>query len=147
MTIEIRKYDSRDLDDMMVIWRAATVLAHDFQGETELVRDEEMIRNEFIDQTESWVAWLDGELVGFMSLAGTLIVALFVNPSLHRGGVGSALLAHANNLHGPLSVEVFADNPIGIPFYKKYRFKLIREEENPFYPGRQHWIMGQDGAE
>ena len=146
MTPEIRKYDAADLDGMMAIWRAATVLAHDFQGD-ELDRDEAMIRNEFMDQTESWTAWLDGRLVGFISLVGKLIVALFVDPTLHRSGVGSTLMAHVNKLHGPLSVEVFADNPIGLPFYEKHGFKLIREEENPLYPGQSHWIMGQDGAE
>ena len=78
---------------------------------------------------------------------GKLIVALFVDPTLHRSGVGSALMTHVNKLHGPLSVEVFADNPIGLPFYEKHGFKLIREEENPLYPGQSQWIMGQDGAE
>ena len=147
MTVEIKKYRIADLDNMMVIWRAATVLAHDFQGAAELERDEAMIRNEFMDKTESWTAWLNGELVGFISLAEKLIVALFVDPTLHRGGVGSALMAHVNCLHGPLSVEVFANNPIGIPFYKKHGFRLLREEENPYYPGQTNWIMGQDGVE
>lgn len=146
MTLEIKPYQAADLDRMMVIWRAATVVAHDFQGAAELDRDEAMIRDEFIDKTESWTAWHEQEMVGFISLADKLIVALFVDPARHRGGIGTALIAHARKLHGPLGVEVFAENTNGIAFYEKNGFKLTKEEDNPFYPGHRHWIMAQEGA-
>ena len=146
MTLKIEKYRATDLDRLMAIWRAATVVANDFQGPAELDRDEAMIRNKFIDKGETWTAWFGDELVGFISLAGPLIVALFVDPTRHRGGVGSALIAHVNRLHGPLSVEVFAENTNGVTFYKKHGFKLRKEEENSFYPGHLLWIMGQKGV-
>ena len=82
-------------------------------------------------------------MVGFISLIDKLIVALFVDVARHRGGVGSALVAHANGLHGLLGVEVFPENSIGMSFYQKHGFEKVREEQNALYPGHPHWIMEQ----
>jgi len=144
--LAIKEYKTADLDRMMTIWRAATVVAHDFQSAADLDRDEAMIRNEFIDKTESWTAWEGNRLVGFISLMGDMIVALFVDPARHRGGIGSALIAHVNELHGPLKVEVFAENANGVAFYEKHGFRYEREEEIPHYPGHVQWIMAQPDA-
>ena len=54
MNPKIEEYKAADLDRIMTIWRAATLVAHDFQGPAELDRDEALIRNEFIDKTETW---------------------------------------------------------------------------------------------
>lgn len=144
--IDIKSYVGSDLDRMMTIWRAATVVAHDFQTAADLDRDEAMIRNEFVDKTESWTAWDGDRMVGFISLMGEVIVALFVDPKRHRGGIGSALIGHVNSLHGPLCVEVFAENRNGIAFYEKNGFRFRSEEEMPHYPGHVQWIMAQPGA-
>jgi len=143
LILAIKKYQPEDLDAMMALWRASTVLAHDFQSADELDRDEDLIRNKYIAQTETWVAWEGEQMVGFISLVGTLIVALFVDASRHRAGIGSALLAHVISLHGPLGVEVFPENTNGVAFYQKHGFKKVREEKNALYPGHPHWIMEQ----
>lgn len=147
MTITIRKFDAADTDRIIKIWRAATVIAHPFQT-AELDRDEALIRDEYMPQVESWVACdaETGEIAGFISLADKLIVALFVDPALQRGGVGGRLVAHVNGLLGPLSVEVFAENAIGVPFYKKNGFRFVRSETIALYPDHEQWIMCQEGA-
>ena len=147
MNLKMETYRAPDLDRLMTVWRAATITAHEFMGAAELDRDEALIRNEFIDKTETWTVRHDDEMVGFISLMGTRIVALFVDPVQHRRGIGSALMRHVNRLHGPLSVEVFGENTRGVSFYKKHGFKLKREEENSLYPGHPHWIMEQESAE
>ncbi len=141
----IRPFVPDDLDDMMRIWRGATVVVHDFMTEADLDRDEEMIRGGMIDQTESWMACRDREIEGFISLMGRLIVALFVAPEFHRMGVGTRLIAHVNDLHGPMNVEVFKENVTGVAFYRKNGFEFVREEPNPFYD-RPQIIMAQPGA-
>ena len=146
MTIEIRAYTPADLDRVMMVWRAATVIAHPFQGRVELDRDEDLIRNQYMNLTESWCAWERVRLAGFISLRGTRIVALFVDPACQRGGIGGRLLAHAIERQGPLSVEVFQENRIGVQFYEKHGFEFVREEPIPMYPGHTQWVMAQKGA-
>ena len=142
----IKPYDSADLDRMMELWRLASAAAHPFQGTAELDRDEALIRSEYIARTETWCAWLGSRLVGFISLADTRVVALFVDPSEHRKGIGSQLLAHANERHGPLSVEVFADNRMAVPFYRRHGFSYVRDEPIDMYPDQTQWLMAQPGA-
>ena len=50
-----------------------------------------------------YVAELDGRVAGFLSLwlPERFIHLLFVDPSLHRRGVGKALLSHALEILGP----------------------------------------------
>jgi ribosomal protein S18 acetylase RimI-like enzyme len=131
----------------MAVWRRATVLAHPFQTPADLDRDEALIRKEYLPRTETWCALFGDRLVGFLSLVGTRIVALFVDPSDHRQGIGGRLLAHANDRHGPLTVEVFADNRIAMPFYRRHGFTFAREESNPHYRGQIHWLLSQPGAD
>ncbi len=127
MTIEIRAYTPADLDRVMMVWRAATVIAHPFQGRVELDRDENLIRNQYMNLTESWCAWERDRLVGFISLLATRIVALFVDPACQRGGIGGRLLAHANEVHGPLSVEVFQELVV-LPELLPPEFSLLSQE-------------------
>lgn len=55
--LEIRVYGAGDIDAVIRLWRSATVVGHPFQGDAELDRDEELIRNQYIRQTETWCAW------------------------------------------------------------------------------------------
>jgi len=125
----------------MMVWRAATVIAHPFQGRVELGRDEDLIRNQYMNLTESWCAWERDRLVGFISLLATRIVALFVDPACQWGGIGGKLLARANEVHGPLSGEVFQENRIGLPFYEKHGFAFVREEPIPMGHGAKKRIL------
>lgn len=145
--MDIRAYRPEELDRVMAIWRAATAIGHPFQSEADLDRDEALIRNQYIDVTESWCARVDGELAGFVSLLGTRVVALFVDPARHRRGIGAALIAFANELHGPLSVEVFESNTVALPFYQRHGFRYLRDEPSPRYPDHTLWLMAQPGAE
>ena len=147
MAIKVRAYTPVDIARVIQVWRAASVIAHPFQGRAELDRDEALIRNQYMSRTESWCAWDEDQLVGFISLLGTCIVALFVDPAHQRSGIGGRLLAHANEVHGPLSVEVFPENRVGMPFYEKHGFGFVREEPNPMYPDHTQWIMAQKGVE
>jgi GNAT superfamily N-acetyltransferase len=143
----VRPYEDPDLDVLMAVWRRASAVAHPFQTTAELDRDEALIRARYLPRTETWCAFVDERLVGFLSLVGTRIVALFVDPPEHRKGVGARLLAHANARHGPLTVEVFASNRIAMPFYRRHDFTFAREEPNPLYPDHPQWLMAQPGAD
>ena len=144
--LTIRAYRTTDLDPVIRVWRAATVLAHPFLGPADLDQDEDLIRHQLIAKTETWLACHDETMLGFVSLMERTIVALFVDPAKHRSGIGARLLAHVNRLHGPLNVEVFADNGIAMPFYRKHGFTFQRIATNPVYPDQTQWIMAQPGA-
>ena len=113
----IRKYRPGDRDAVLGVWAAASTLAHPFLDEEFLEQERREIRNTHLPNAETWVWESEGRVVGFISLIGIEVGAIFVEPGLQRSGIGSALMDHARRLRGKLEVEVFSENEIGRAFY------------------------------
>ena len=82
----------------------------------------------YLPNTDTWVAEVDGDVMGFIALMGSEVGAIFLQPSHHGKGIGKALMDKAQSLHGNLEVEVFKENTIGRNFYSKYGFELLEEK-------------------
>ena len=118
----IRQYREDDTDALVSVWREANSLAQPFLSEAFVAQVTEDIRNIYLPNVETWVAEDNGNPVGFISVIGDEIGGLFLHPSFHGKGFGSALVDHAAGLHGPLRVEVFEQNAVGRRFYDRYGF-------------------------
>jgi putative acetyltransferase len=81
-----------------------------------------------LPKSETWVCEYNSEVVGFISLIGNEIAALFVQPEHHGIGLGRALVDKAFELHESLEVEVFEVNSIGLQFYFAYGFVAFLEK-------------------
>lgn len=123
----IRKYKTEDTDALITIWDHAEALAHPFLS-TE-VRDQvrKDIRNMYLPNAETWVLEYEGAPVGFIAMIDKEIGGLFLEPSQQGKGMGRQMVDHVVSLKGPLKVEVFKDNKIGLPFYKRYGFEVTGE--------------------
>jgi len=86
------------------------------------------------------VAQRDGEIVGFIALAGGFIGALFVDPAHHRAGVGRALLEDARRRRATLEVEVYAKNSLARAFYARLGFVACGERASDDR-GRRHALI------
>ena len=123
----IREYTSDDTDALISIWDKADTIAHSFLPETvkNQVRDD--MRNIYLPNAETWLLEENGEPAGFIAMIGTEIGGLFLDPSQHGKGLGRKMVDHVVNLKGPLTVEVFKENRIGLPFYERYGFVVASE--------------------
>jgi len=119
----IRDYVSSDADRIVCVWRKASALAHPFLTAGFMDEAEELIRNMFLPNAETFVADFKGTPIGFIAMMGNQIGGLFVDPMFHGLGVGRALVDHGVKRHGPLTVEVFEKNAIGRRFYDAYGFR------------------------
>jgi putative acetyltransferase len=123
----MREYKTEDTDALITIWDKAEPLAHPFLSDE--VRDQ--VRrdtvNIYLPNAETWVLENDGALVGFIAMIGTEIGGLFLDPSEQGKGLGRHMVDHIVALKGPLTVEVFKDNKIGLPFYERYGFVVTGE--------------------
>jgi putative acetyltransferase len=86
------------------------------------------ITNVHLPKAETWVWQSGGRVVGFISLLGNEVGAIFVDPKFQRAGIGRALMDHARELRTELELEVFTDNAMGRAFYAKYGFELMQEK-------------------
>jgi len=125
--MKVRQYNANDLESVLHTWEVASQVGHPFLSEQFLESERKNIPSVYIRNGDTWVATIQGSVVGFTILHGNEVGALFVNPEFHGNGIGFALMNKAKEIHGELKVEVFKENIIGNQFYSRYGFALIRE--------------------
>ncbi|WP_294228422.1 GNAT family N-acetyltransferase [uncultured Shimia sp.] len=124
----IRKFASRDTDSVLDVWAQANALAHPFLPDDVVAQVAKDMRAIYLPNAETWVLEVDDTPMGFIAMIDTEIGGLFVAPSSHGRGYGRALVDHVVAKKGPLTVEVFAANASGRPFYERYGFEQIGED-------------------
>lgn len=127
------------------IWLEASRLAHPFIGETRLSSQQSLIETQYLPHAETWVACINGEPAGFISLIDTFIGGLFVAPDQQGMGIGRRLIDHALNLKGELSLEVYTANAQAMRFYSALGFREVSrrpldDEGYPFENAKLHLI-------
>jgi ribosomal protein S18 acetylase RimI-like enzyme len=135
--VVIRPIDAAtDLERLSNIWFDASLKAHPFIGEARLVGQRRLVEEEYLPKAETWVACLDGEAIGFISLLGRFIGGIFISPDQQGLGVGRRLIAHALEKTGDLSLEVYTANEQAVLFYRALGFREVsrREVDDFGYP-------------
>lgn len=120
-----------DYDRMVRIWLDASVEAHDFISREFWVENAEAMRTRYLPAAENYACLRDGEIVGFISLIGNCIEALFVEPRIQGTGVGTALLNKAVSLRKELELSVYSDNKSALGFYIAQGFRVVEERTDP----------------
>jgi len=126
--MKIRQYQPSDLNAVLDSWEVATRLAHEFMTDEFIAQERINTAEIYLPNTDTWVAEIDGNVVGFIALMGNEVGAIFLQPNFHQKGIGKALMDKARDLHGALEVEVFKENVLGRSFYLKYGFKYFEEK-------------------
>lgn len=124
----IRKYQPADCEDVLRVWARASALAHPFLSEEFLEQERHNIPNVYLPNAETWVWTASERVVGFISLLGNEVGAIFVDPEFHRSGIGRALMNQARASRGELEVEVFEKNPLGKAFYARMGFQFMHRK-------------------
>jgi|SRR6056297_985024 len=120
--MNIREFVPGDTEKVLEIWFEASRSAHWFLGDSLLRSLKEEVRNKYIPMAETWISEEHGELIGFISLIGNYIGALFVHP-FHQGkGAGTCLIKKASSIKNELAVGVYEKNQRAQKFYKGLHF-------------------------
>ena len=85
------------------------------------------MRTLYLPAATSHVAECDGEVVGFYSLHGETLAALFVDPEHQGTGLGGLLIAHARKGRDRLELAVYSANHGARRFYEKHGFVATGE--------------------
>ncbi len=122
----IRPYRAEtDLARLSAIWFEASVRAHPFIGKTRLSRQRQRVERDYFPSARTFVALVEDEPVGFISLLGDFVGALFVRPDRQGQGFGRALLEHALAETPLLELEVYAANQAALGFYRSMGFREV----------------------
>lgn len=121
----IRKYEEKDTNSIVTVWRCSSELAHPFLKKDFLDSEAIALRDVYLKYAETWVTEIDNDIAGFISMAENEIAGLFLHPLFHHQGFGKAMIDKAVSLKGCLTVEVFKNNSIGRKFYDAYGFTIV----------------------
>jgi putative acetyltransferase len=120
------------------VWERAVRATHTFLSEQDIAGFLPKIQDEYLPAVEVIVAVdeLDRP-TGFIGVDGSHIEMLFVDPDLHRSGIGTALLERVIRERGALTVDVNEQNPDAVDFYERRGFAQTGRSEldadgNPF---------------
>ncbi len=121
----IRKYKDSDIDAILEVWYQASRMAHPFLDADFMGMEKRKIRDVYIPNTTTWVYEKDDVILGFISMMGNEVGAIFVRPDMHGKGIGRKLMDYVATFFDVMEVEVFERNRVGRAFYDKYGFKLV----------------------
>jgi len=124
----IRAYREKDLEAMLSIWLRASAKAHSFVGREYWESQIDNMRTVYIPASENYVYEIDSTIVGFYSLHGDTLAAIFVSPEHQGQGVGTALLDHAKTKRTQLKLTVYKENPASFGFYLSQGFCVVGEQ-------------------
>ncbi len=123
----IRKFGETDFEAIIGVWFAASQVATPFLSDEFLVEERDNIRKIWLPKAETWVYEGEVTVVGFISLIGNEVGAIFVHPDYQGRGIGRALMDHAASLRDYLYLDVFEEDAVGRRFYDRYGFQFERK--------------------
>ena len=121
----IRPYTAADLDELLEAWYQASLIAHFFLTEEFFVQERQQIAEQWLPMAETMVYEDKGRVVGFVSLVGNEVGAIFVYPDCQGRGIGRALMDWARASRPFLELDVFEANATGRRFYDEYGFQVV----------------------
>ncbi len=127
----IRPYRESDREEILKIWYKESLKSHSFIPGKYWEGHMETLKTKYLPESETYVADNDSRILGFISLIGNYIGALFVDEDYQGKGVGTALIAFAHKKQGGMFVDVYKENDRARRFYTDYGFKERREKVQP----------------
>lgn len=123
--VTIRPAREGDLDTLTDVWERAAHSSHAFMDPDDLTAMRPFIRDSYLPSMDVLLAELDGKSVAFVGAHGDHVELLYVDPPFHSHGLGTRLLAQVD----ARSVEVYADNTVGVGFYRSQGFTEVLRRE------------------
>lgn len=118
----IRGFRPGDRDELLDVWFRASKIAHSFLPDEFFTLERTNIAEQWLPIAATRVYESDGHVVGFLSLVGNEVGAVFVDPDHQGRGIGRALMDDARDARPYLELGVLEANASGRGFYRRYGF-------------------------
>lgn len=122
----IRKFESKDINKVMQIWKKENIRTHKFIPEEFWEKNYSHVK-EAISNAEIYVYECGDNIVGFIGINDKYIEGIFVDNNNQCKGVGTALLNKAKEGKDSLTLSVYKKNINAINFYKRNNFMIVSE--------------------
>ena len=125
--MEIRKLENKDITEVVELWYDTSIVAHDFISADYWEENKDAMAKEYLPNSETYVAIIGDEIVGFIAMAENYLAALFVNNNMQRDGIGKQLLEFVKDIRKTIQLKVYKKNSKSIQFYLSQGFNILKE--------------------
>lgn len=126
--IIIRECFPEEIGKVVELWFEVSVEAHDFIPPDYWSKNKAKMASDYLPAADTLVA-VDGvNVVGFISIVGDYLAAIFVRSSVQGKGIGSMLLNEIKKGRNSLGLRVYKKNKKSVGFYQNQGFKVESEE-------------------
>lgn len=126
----IRKFEKRDINDVMQIWKNENIKTHKFIQKEYWENNYSYVK-EILPNAEIYVYVIKEKIVGFIGLNQNYIEGIFVDINNQDNGIGTSLLNKIKENKTTLTLNVYKKNKKAINFYKKNDFVIVSENIDP----------------
>jgi putative acetyltransferase len=127
--MKISKCKMSDIDQIVNIWLAGSLKAHDFICEEYWESQKEAMATKYLPVAETFVicGQEKEQILGFVSMLEDYLAALFIDPSYQHKGLGRTLLNFVKEQRDRIELKVYQKNENAIRFYLRNRFVITEE--------------------
>ncbi len=123
----IEKFNKKDIDAIMQIWKKENIKAHYFISKEYWENNYEYVKKVLPD-SEIYVYTNKNKIEGFIGINNNYIEGIFIDTTSQNKGIGTALLNKVKRNKKRLTLNVYKKNKKAISFYKKNAFIIIEEK-------------------
>lgn len=135
----IRKFENKDLEEIMKIWLDTNIQAHDFIPEDYWKNNFDSVKR-MLPEAEIYVYEAVGKIKAFVGVDRGYIAGIFVSNEMQSNGIGKKLLDKAKKLYPNLSLSVYQKNQKAIHFYQREQF-VVKQEQIDENTGEAEYFM------
>lgn len=122
----IRKFEKKDINAVMKIWKNENIRAHNFIAK-EYWQDNYEYVKDILPKADVYVYILDEKIVGFVGVNKNYIEGIFIDINNQHSGIGTSLLDKIKENKDNLTLSVYKKNENAISFYEKNNFIIASE--------------------
>ncbi len=115
------------LDEIMAIWLASNLDAHDFVSASYWHDNFDAVK-QLLPQAEITVAEVDGKIVGFAGMQDDYLAGIFIDAKYRDQGLGTQLLRALHARHPLITLNVFDQNSRAQQFYQHHGFHPAQKQ-------------------
>ncbi|TYR81544.1 GNAT family N-acetyltransferase [Priestia megaterium] len=138
--MEIRKNTVADIEQLVQIWYESSIKAHDFINHEYWDAQKQDMKEKYLPMSETYVLCVDQEIIGFVSVVGQYLAALFIANDYQGNGYGKELVSFIKQKRKHLQLKVYAKNEQAVQFYLKNHF-LKKQELIDEQTGEKEMLM------
>ena len=120
----IRKFETKDTEQVMHIWLEGNIETHDFILRDYWVSQYHLVQAQIL-QADIYVYEQDKKIQGFVGMMNDYLAGIFVDKKYRSMGIGKSLLEYIKKIYPAFSLNVYQKNQRAVDFYLREGLFII----------------------